>query len=85
MAGGVLGLYISYGLLGLGTALSAGAATLGLLFGLGVSGAVLSAATGERGALINMAFSCTVVLLVILFMAMCAVGGAAIATLLVSG
>jgi hypothetical protein len=83
IAGGIFGLYISYGLLGLGLALSAGAATVGLLFGLGVSGAALTAATGARGAVVNMAFSCSLIVLVALFMSMCAVAGAMLATLLV--
>lgn len=85
IGGGVLGLYISYDLLGFGTAISAGLATLAMLFGLGVSGAALTAATGEQRALLNMAFSCTLILLVALFLAMCAVTGAVIATLLLSG
>ena len=83
IAGGVIALYISYSMLNLGIVLSAGLATLGLLFGLGVSGAALSAATGERGAVTNMAFSCTLIILMVLFMTMCAVAGAAVATLLV--
>ena len=82
VAGGIFGLYISYVLLDFGTTISAGLATLGLLFGLGVSGAALTAATGERGAIINMAFSCTLIVLVVLFMAMCAMAGATVATLL---
>jgi hypothetical protein len=83
ITGGIIGLYISYSLLGWGAPLSAGSATLGLLLGLGVSGAALSAATGERGAVINMAFSCTLIVLVVLFMALCAIAGATVATLLV--
>ena len=82
MAGGVFGLYISYGVLGWRISLSAGLTTLGLLVGLGLSGAALTAATGERGAVVNMVFSCTLVALVVLFMTMCAVAGAAVATLL---
>ena len=82
VAGGILGLYISYGMLGLGPAISAGLATVALLFCLGGSGAVLTAATGARGAAINMLFSCSLIALVLLFMAMCMVTGATLATLL---
>ena len=83
IAGGVIGLYISYGLLDLSIAFSAGFTTLGLLFGMGISGAALSATTGERGAVVNMVFSCTLIMLIIMFMTTCAVVGAVIATLLV--
>ena len=48
VAGGVIGLYIGYALLGLNAALSAGLAVLAMLFSLGVSGAILSAATAAR-------------------------------------
>jgi len=82
VAGGVIGLYISYGMLGLGTALSVGAATVALLFCLGGSGAVLTAVMGARGALINIVFSCSLIVLVLLFMAMCMVVGAMLATVL---
>ena len=50
VAGGVIGLFISYRWLQWGIELSAGLATLLLLFGLGISGAILSAATGSRAA-----------------------------------
>jgi hypothetical protein len=82
VAGGIFGLYISYGLLGLGPAVSAGAATVALLFCLGGSGAVLTAVMGARGALVNILFSCSLIVLVLLFMAMCMVVGAMLATLL---
>ncbi|MFN2201294.1 MAG: hypothetical protein ACK2UO_08810 [Caldilineaceae bacterium] len=80
---GIIGLYISTNLFGLGIALSAAFTTLGLLLGLGVSGAALTAVTGERGAVVNIVFSCTLIALMVLFMTMCAVAGAALATFLV--
>ncbi len=84
IAGGVIGLYIGYGLLGLNAALSAGLAVLALLFSLGVSGAVLSAATRTRGAPVNIVFSCALVVLAALFMGVCVLGGALLAALLIA-
>lgn len=83
IAGGVIGLYIGYVLLGLNSALSAGLAVLALLFSLGVSGAILSAATRTRGAPVNIVFSCALVILAALFMGVCVMGGAVLAALLV--
>jgi hypothetical protein len=83
ITGGIIGLYISTSLLDFGIALSAAMTTLGLLFGLGISGAALTAVTGERGAIVNIAFSCTLIALMVLFMTMCAVAGAALATFLI--
>jgi hypothetical protein len=67
-----------------GVELSAGLATLALLFSLGVSGAILSAATGSRAAPVNILFSCGVILLAIFFLALCLLVGALFGTLLVS-
>lgn len=83
IASGVFGLYIGYVLLNLSIPLSAGLATLSMLFGLGISGAALTAAIGQRGAFYNMLFSCTLIVLVILFMTICATVGAIVATMLV--
>jgi hypothetical protein len=63
--------------------LSAGLATLMLLFGLGISGAILSAATGSRAAPVNILFSCGVILLAIFFLALCLLVGALFGTVLV--
>ncbi len=84
VAGGVIGLYIGYALLGLNAALSAGLAVLAMLFSLGVSGAILSAATRTRGAPVNIVFSCALVILAALFMGVCVLGGALLAALLVA-
>lgn len=48
VAGAVIALFVSYRWLQWGVELSAGLATLALLFGLGISGAILSAATGQH-------------------------------------
>ncbi len=82
VAGGVIGLYVSYMLLQLGIELSAGIATLALLFGLGISGAVLSALTGSRAAPVNILFSCGLILLALLMLALCVLLGALAGTLL---
>ena len=68
IAGGSIGLYLGYVAFGLNVAYSAGIATLCMLFGLGVSGAVLTAVSKQRNAFINIAFSCTLIVLVVLFM-----------------
>jgi hypothetical protein len=84
VAGGVIGLFISYRWLQWGVELSAGLATLLLLFSLGISGAILSAATNSRAAPINILFSCGVILLALFFLALCLLVGALISTVLVS-
>jgi hypothetical protein len=83
VSGGVIGLFISYRWLQWGVELSAGLATLALLFSLGISGALLSALTGSRAAPINILFSCGVILLAIFFLALCLLVGALVGTLLV--
>ena len=83
VSGGVIGLFISYKWLQWGVELSAGLATLMLLFGLGISGAILSAATGSRAAPVNILFSCGVILLAVFFLALCLLVGALVGTLLV--
>lgn len=83
ISGGVIGLFISYRWLQWGVELSAGLATLALLFSLGVSGALLSALTGSRAAPVNILFSCGVILLAIFFLALCLLVGALVATVLV--
>ncbi len=82
VAGGVLTLYVAYGRMALGPELSAGLATLGLLFALGISGAILSAATGSRAAPVNILFSCGVILLMIIFLGLCLLVGALAGTVL---
>jgi hypothetical protein len=83
VAGGVLTLYVAYGRMALGPELSAGLATLGLLFSLGISGATLSAATGSRAAPANILFSCGLILLMLVFLGLCVLVGALAGTLLV--
>ena len=83
VAGGVIALFISYRWLQWGVELSAGVATLALLFSLGISGAILTSATGSRAAPVNILFSCGVILLAIFFLALCLLVGALFGTVLV--
>lgn len=83
MAGAVIALFVSYRWLQWGVELSAGLATLALLFGLGISGAILSAAMGSRAAPINILFSCGVILLALFFLALCLLVGAVFGMVLV--
>ncbi len=83
VSGGVIGLFISYRWLQWGVELSAGLATLLMLFSLGISGAILSAATNSRAAPVNILFSCGVILLTVFFLALCLVVGALLGTVLV--
>ncbi len=82
VAGGVIGLYVTYRWLQWGIELSAGVATLALLFSLGVSGALLTAATGSRATPVNILFSCGLILLAVFFLAICLVAGALFGTVL---
>lgn len=83
VSGGVIGFFISYRWLDWGIELSAGLATLGLLFSLGISGALLSALTRSRAAPVNIVFSCGVILLAIFFLGLCLLAGALVGTVLV--
>jgi hypothetical protein len=83
IAGAVIALFISYRWLQWGVELSAGLATLALLFSLGISGAVLSALIGSRAAPVNILFSCGLILLALLFLALCLLMGALVSTVLV--
>jgi hypothetical protein len=83
VSGGVIGFFIAYRWLEWGVELSAGLATMALLFSLGISGAILSALTGSRAAPVNIFFSCGVILLAIFFLGLCLLVGALVGTLLV--
>jgi hypothetical protein len=83
VSGSVIGFFISNRWLELGVELSAGVATLALLFSLGISGAVLSALTGSRAAPVNIFFSCGVILLALFFLGLCVLVGALFGTLIV--
>ncbi len=84
IAGGVVALFAATRWFHLGLELSAAVATLGMLFSLGISGAVLSAITGSRAAPVNILFSCGLILLTLLFLALCLLAGALAGVVMVS-
>jgi hypothetical protein len=83
IAGGIIVLYVTYRLLALEIALSAGIATFCASVALGVTGAGLSALTHSRAAMSNIAFSCGLIVISVLFLGVCTLLGAVTALLLV--
>lgn len=84
IAGGVVGLYVTYAALGSSIQVSVFVAVLGLSLGLGASGAGLSALTSSRAAVANIVFSCGLILASFLFLGLCMIVGALGATLLLT-
>ena len=82
LASGIIILYISYRLLGVEIELSAGLATFGASIALGITGAGLSLVTGSRAAMSNIAFSCGLIVISVLFLGVCTLLGAVTALLL---
>ncbi len=82
IAGGVIGLYATYTVLGWELPASVFVAVLGASAALGVSGAGLTALTGARAAVANIAMSCGLIVLSLFFLGLCMVVGALAATLL---
>jgi len=82
IAGGVIALYLAYREFALSIELSAAIATFVASVAMGVTGAIFSALTGSRAAAGNIAFSCGLILLSLLFMGICALVGAAAALFL---
>ena len=78
---GVIGLYVTYTVLGWDVPPSVFVAVLALSLTLGVVGAGLSAVTSSRAAIKNIAFSCGLVLIAIIFLSMCMLAGAVAAAL----
>ena len=83
-AGGILGLYVAYIVLDLSPQLTAAMTTLSLCIGLGSVGAVLSFLTDSGAALSNIALSCGLAVLTILFFSLCTLAGAMTATLILT-
>ena len=83
IAGGVIGLYITYIALGWDLPASGVVAVLCASVGLGVSGASLTALTGTKAATANIAMSCALILASLVFLSLCMLSGAIVATLLV--
>ncbi|OUC08114.1 hypothetical protein RY27_10935 [Litorilinea aerophila] len=84
IAGGVLSLYVVYGLFRWPIELSVGAATFALLMALLISGVILSALVDSRALAANLLFSCSLVVAVLLFFTCCILAGALAAVLLLA-
>lgn len=82
LGGGVIGLYLTYAVFAWPLPWVAAATTLALLSSLGISGAIMSVATGTRAAPANILFSCGLLLTASLFLGLCSVVGALVATLI---
>lgn len=82
IASGIIVLYVTYRLLGVEIELSAGLATFGASIALGITGAGLSLVTGSRSAMSNIAFSCGLIVISVLFLGICTLLGAVTALLL---
>lgn len=82
IAGFIIALYVAYRELSLPIALSAGLATLFASAVLGITGALLSSITRTRAAASNIAFSCGLILLALLFFGLCLLVGAVAALIL---
>lgn len=78
---GVIGLYITYTVLGWEAPPSVFVAVVAMSVALGVVGAGLSIVTASRAALKNIVFSCGLVLLAAVFLGLCMVAGAVAAAL----
>ncbi len=83
IAGGVIGLYITYIVMGWDLPAGIFVAVLCTCAGLGISGAALTALTGSRAATANIAMSCALILASAVFLSLCMVSGAIVATLIV--
>ncbi len=79
IAAGITSLYISYRLLEFGIELSAGIATFCASMALGITGAGLSLLSGSRAAMGNIAFSCGLIVISLLFLGVCTLLGAIMA------
>jgi len=82
IAGGIIALYVTYRLLELGIELSAGIATFCASLALGITGAGLSMLSGSRAAMGNIAFSCGLIVLSLLFLGVCTLLGAVTALII---
>jgi len=83
IAGGVIGLYVTYTVLGWELPASVFVAVLCASVGLGVSGAGLTALTGTRAAVANIVMSCGLIMISLVFLGLCMVVGALAATVIV--
>lgn len=84
VSAGIIALYITYNLLGLALQWSVALAILCLSAALGSTGALLSSLTGSRAATSNIAFSCGLIVVTLLFFALCTFVGAMAATFILT-
>ncbi|MCX6045802.1 MAG: hypothetical protein NT075_11875 [Chloroflexi bacterium] len=84
VSAGIIALYITYYLLGLPLEWSVALAILVLSAALGSTGALLSSLTGSRAATSNIAFSCGLIVVTLLFFALCTFVGAMAATFILT-
>ena len=84
IAAGIIGLYIAYIVLDLSVQLSAAVATLSLCSVLGFSSAGLSTLSGSRAIGANIALSCGLILMTLIFFGFCTLAGAVTATLILT-
>ncbi len=84
VAGGVIGLYVTYDVLEWGIQPSVFVAVLCLSLGVGLAGAGLSALTESPATLGNIALSCGLILVSLLFLGLCMLVGALAATFLLT-
>lgn len=84
IAGGVIGLYITYTVLGWELPASVFVAILFLCLGLGLSGAGLTVLTGSRATVANIAMSCGIIAVSVLFFGLCVLVGAVAGALLLA-
>lgn len=87
IAGFIVALYLAYREFAFRIEISAAIATFFASAVLGITGATLSAITGARSAVSNIAFSCGLILISVLFFGLCLLVGAfgALLLLLISG
>lgn len=84
VSSGIIALYITYNWLSLPIEWSVAAAVFCLSIALGSTGALLSLLTGSRAAVLNIAFSCGLILVTLLFFALCTFIGAIAATFILT-
>lgn len=84
ISAGIIALYITYRTLGLTIQWSVAISVFCLSAALGCTGALLSALTGSRASMANIAFSCGLILVTLLFFTLCTLVGAIAATFILT-
>ena len=84
ISAGIIALYITYRTLGLTIQWSEAITVFCLSAAVGCTGALLSVFTGSRASLLNIAFSCGLILVTLLFFTLCTLVGAIAATFILT-